>query len=109
MHVIISQLHLAFARFHNRIVDLVRADPSLVGSIPATPVGGWGAPATPESHVSFGQIVTLVRWHYQWIALTDLLRRLVGPDTHAHASLIADRTRDLPSGAGWDWQDAQFS
>ncbi|MCF6378118.1 heme peroxidase family protein [Nocardioides KLBMP 9356] len=90
VHVIISQLHLAFARFHNRVVDLVRDDPSLVGSIPATPVGGWGTPATPDSKVTFGQVVTLVRWHYQWIVLTDLLARLVGPDTHA-AVLPSDK------------------
>jgi hypothetical protein len=90
VHVIISQLHLAFAQFHNKVVDMVRADPSLVAAVPATPVGGWGAAPSPDVAVTFGQIVTIVRWHYQWIVLTQLLPRLVGPET---AGLVLPRDK----------------
>lgn len=82
VHVFVSQLHLAFALFHNRVVDLVRADPSLVTGVPATPVGGWGGGAPVTGQPTFGQIVTLVRWHYQWVVLTEFLPLLVGPDTY---------------------------
>lgn len=85
VHVIISQLHLAMARFHNRVVDLVRADPSLATGVPATPIGGWGSSSVTPQNVTFGQIVTVVRWHYQWVVLTQLLPRLVGEET---ASLV---------------------
>lgn len=79
VHVIVSQLHLAFVRFHNQVVDRVRTDPSLVTGVPATPVGGWGGGAPLTASPAFGQIVTLVRWHYQWVVLTEFLPLIVGP------------------------------
>lgn len=81
VHVIVSQLHLAFVLFHNHIVDRVRADPSLVTGVPATPVGGWGGGAPVADRPSFGQIVTLVRWHYQWLVLTGFLPAIAGAET----------------------------
>lgn len=81
VHVIIAQLHLAFVEFHNHVVDRVRADPSLVTGVPATPVGGWGSGVSVVGLPTFGQIVTLVRWHYQWLVLTGFLPVIAGPDT----------------------------
>lgn len=78
VHTIITQLHLAFLRFHNAVVDRVRSDPALVGGIPATPTAGWGASPAAPGQPGFPQIATLVRWHYQWIVLRDLLPRIVG-------------------------------
>jgi hypothetical protein len=60
-NLIICQLQIAFVKFHNRLVDHVRA-------------GG-----TPAGDV-FGKARQLARWHYQWIVLHDLLPRLVGRD-----------------------------
>ncbi len=65
LHVIISQLHLAFLAFHNNVVGRIRSDPAL----------RWG----DES--DFQTACRLVRWHYQWIVLHDLLPRIVGPQT----------------------------
>ncbi len=73
VHLIISQLHLAFLRFHNAAVAHVLADPTLL----------IGAETT------FQAAQRLVRWHYQWIVVTDLLPRLVGQET-ANAVLAHD-------------------
>lgn len=54
-NVIVSQLHGAFADFHNAVVrDRPMAD--------------------------FDTVRREVIWHYQWMVLTDFLPRLVGPD-----------------------------
>ena len=58
-HVIIAGLQVAFACFHNRVVDLLRvrgADPL---------------------HV-FGIARRLVTWHYQWIVVNEILPSFVG-------------------------------
>ena len=61
VHVIISQLSLAFLRFHNAAVDHLRAK------------------AFPEADV-FEEAQRLTRWHYQWVVVEDYLRRMVGTD-----------------------------
>jgi Animal haem peroxidase len=60
VHLIISQLHLAFLKFHNRIVDLLRAQ----GTAPAE---------------VFSAARRLVCWHYQWIVIHEFLPLNVGP------------------------------
>ena len=59
VHLIISQLHLAFLKFHNRVVDLLREQ-----GVPASSV--------------FGETRKLVRWHYQWIVVHEFLPLSVG-------------------------------
>ncbi|HET7641455.1 MAG TPA: peroxidase family protein, partial [Ktedonobacteraceae bacterium] len=59
VHLIISQLHLAFLKFHNAIVDYLRAK------------------GTPASEV-FAEAQRLVRWHYQWIVVNEFLPLTVG-------------------------------
>lgn len=61
-NLIISQIHALFLRFHNAVVDAVRAD------------GG----VAPGDVLAEAQ--RRVRWHYQWIVLNDLLPRLCGED-----------------------------
>lgn len=60
-HLFVSQLHLAFLRFHNRIVDRLR-----------------------EQHVEaskvFGRAAQMVRWHYQWVVLHEFLPVSVGDE-----------------------------
>lgn len=80
VHVIVAQLHLAFVEFHNRVVDRVRSQPDLVSGVPTTPVGGWGGGAPVTGQPTFGQIVTLVRWHYQWLVLRGFLPTIAGAD-----------------------------
>ncbi len=60
-HVIMSQLTLAFLRFHNAVVDHLRAR-----RVPAADL--------------FAEAQRLTRWHYQWVVVEDFLGRIVGPD-----------------------------
>ncbi len=60
-HVVMAQLHLAFCRFHNAVVDHLR---------------GNGVPTADL----FEDARRLVRWHYQWVVLHDFLPRVVGRD-----------------------------
>jgi len=60
-HEIISQLHLLFLRFHNRVVDWLIDSGRDVG----------GAELLQEA-------VRVVRWHYQWIVVHDFLKRICG-------------------------------
>ena len=64
-NLIVSQLHLALLRFHNRVVADVKADTA--------------APATAQE--VFGEASRLVRWHYQWIVLHEFLTRTAGTAT----------------------------
>jgi len=59
-NTIVSQLHLTFLKFHNRVVKHV-AD--------TTPLRGDDL---------FKEAQRLVRWHYQWVVVHDFLRRIVG-------------------------------
>jgi heme peroxidase len=57
-NVIVSQLQGVFLNFHNAVCDAKR-DPA------------------------FDDVQRLVRWHYQWVVLTDFLPRIVGEDLMA--------------------------
>jgi hypothetical protein len=61
-HVIISQLHAVFLRFHNCLADDLKAE--------------------EEKEPEFERVQNMVRWHYQWIVLYDFLRRIINPDTY---------------------------
>jgi len=61
VHVIISQLTLAFIRFHNAVVDHLRDQ------------------VVPETEL-FEDAQRLARWHYQWLVIEDYVRPLVGSD-----------------------------
>lgn len=65
VHLLIAQLHVAFLKFHNAIVDHLRAR-------------GVGPDAV------FTEAQRRVRWHYQWIVVHEYLPLTVGSD------LIAD-------------------
>jgi Animal haem peroxidase len=54
-NAIVSQLHLAFIKFHNRVVD-----------------------SLPETPDRFDDARRIVRWHYQWVVLHDFLSRILG-------------------------------
>jgi hypothetical protein len=60
-NLIVSQLHLLFAHFHNEVVDwLLEGEPAL---------GGVAV---------FEEAQQLVRWHYQWVVVHDFLHRVAG-------------------------------
>ena len=60
-NLVVSQLHLAFLKFHNAIVDRL------------APLGLQGAEL-------FAEAQRLVRWHYQWILLHQFLPLTCGQD-----------------------------
>jgi Animal haem peroxidase len=62
-HVILAQLHTAFLRFHNAVIDHLRKDPAL---------------ATRSDEEIFTMAQRQVRWHYQWIILHEFLPLTIG-------------------------------
>ena len=68
----VSQLHLLFVKFHNRVVDRVRRNrPRLRGDD------------------LFKEAQRIVRWHYQWVVVFDFLDRTV-PDGMLEKLLVKD-------------------
>jgi hypothetical protein len=61
-NLLVAQTHLAFMKFHNRVVDHVRAE----------------NPAMSDDAV-FAEARRLATWHYQWIVLFDFVERLTEP------------------------------
>jgi len=59
-NIIVSQLQLAFIRFHNKVAAEVAADESI------------------PKEKRFEEAQKLVRWHYQWVILKDFLPRIAG-------------------------------
>src|SRR5262249_20190540 len=59
-NLIVSQLHVAFARFHNAVVDRL-------------------APAFADPYELFVASSTEVRRHYQWIVLNEFLPTVADP------------------------------
>ncbi len=72
VHFIVSQLHLAFVRFHNAVVDHLRFD--------------------VEPGDLFNEARRVATWHYQWIVVHDFLNRLVGPDLLGRVLVTNART-----------------
>ncbi len=58
-NLLVAQTHLAFLKFHNKVVDLVRK------------------PGMSDEQV-FDEASRTVRWHYQWMVLHDFVERLCG-------------------------------
>ena len=61
-NLIVSQLQVAFIKFHNKVVDQVHDETGL------------------EGNDLFRLVQQTVRWHYQWVVIHDYLRRLVGAE-----------------------------
>lgn len=61
-NLVVQQLHLAFLKFHNKIVDEITA--------------GRIVQESPIRKSVFDEARDLVIWHYQWIVLHDFVGRL---------------------------------
>ena len=58
-NLLVAQTHLAFLKFHNKVVDMLSQPPaSLTGA------------------ALFDEARRIVTWHYQWIVLFDFVERL---------------------------------
>ena len=73
---IVAQLHAIFLRFHNRVADYL-ARPEHLGK-----------------NVSFEEVREQVRWHYQWMLVTDFLPTVVNNETFH--SVFADPHNPAP-------------
>ena len=61
-NLIVSQLHVAFLKFHNAMVDRVRGEGVVTGDV-------------------FHEAQRRVRWHYQWMIVHEFLPHTVGEET----------------------------
>jgi hypothetical protein len=85
-NTLVSQLHHAFVRFHNNVVEHVAAtSPSLEGA------------------ALFEEARRVVTWHYQWVVVHDFLPRIAGREIAEEvlpvggpAALEHYRPRDAP-------------
>ena len=83
-NLIVGQLHLAFLRFHNRVVDDIR---------------GTLGPLATTAEV-FAEAQRLVRWHYQWLILHEFLPLTCGEQVVS--SILIDGRRF------YDWRHAPY-
>ena len=90
-NLITAQLHVAYLRFHNRVVERIRAAPADFGV-----AGSRRTRGCSTSHAA------LVRWHHQYLVLHDYLERVTAPGTVERISPTgAQRYRPLPDGELW--------
>ena len=84
-NIIVSQLHLLFLKFHNKVVGVVRSR----------------QPALSHDEL-FEEAQRIVRWHYQWIVGHDFLRRVVGEEVirniavKQHYKVVGEKEVELP-------------
>jgi len=80
-NLVVAQIHAAFIRFHNRVVDLLRAD------------------GTPDPEL-FDRARDCVVAHYQWMLRTDFLPRILDPAVLEDVFTHGRRFFDVPGEAG---------
>jgi hypothetical protein len=73
-NLIVAQLHVAMLRFHNAVLEWVRAHEG---------------PYTDEE--TFDRVRDLVRWHYQWLVVNDYLKTIALPGIVDKVLLITPR------------------
>jgi len=66
-NLVIAQLHVLFAKFHNRILDLLKRNSRIC-------IG-------PTGTNLFTQARRFVTWHYQWVVMNDFLPHVVQVET----------------------------
>jgi len=90
-NIIVSQLHLAFIKFHDRLCDRVKRDRGLDGA------------------ELFAETRRLVTWHYQWVVVHDFLVKVAGD------AVVKDILRDEGTAGGatvhlkfFSWENQPF-
>jgi hypothetical protein len=66
-NLIVAQLHVLFAKFHNRALELIKSSQPLLS--PGSPPPGPGTEL-------FRRARRFVTWHYQWLIVNDFLPSL---------------------------------
>jgi hypothetical protein len=85
-NVIISQLHLAMLKFHNRVIEFVKK---------SVPISQLNLPQNSPMAL-FEKARDLVRWHYQWIVVQQFLKTTVGDARVNH--LLQNGPQWFPAG-----------
>jgi hypothetical protein len=92
-NLLLNQLHLAFIKFHNRVVDALRAQeitdvfgdpfPSAPDTTPPPPNAPIEQLLSVRTYYDnlFAKAQQIVRWHYQWIIVHEYLPLVVGQDS----------------------------
>jgi len=69
-NILVAQMHLTFILFHNKVLEEVTE-------------GGHSEHLQSKAAADrFSEAQRIVRWHYQYLVLTDFLRRTVGEEVH---------------------------
>src|SRR5262249_37412081 len=98
-NLIISQLHLAFLRYHNAVADTIERICREQVTEPKQP------DEKPDRGWRFQETQRVVRWHYQWSVVHEFLRGVVGEeivkdvlDKHRGDDATANATAKSPAG-----------
>ena len=92
-NLLLNQLHLAFIKFHNHVVDALMTQKitDVFGDLFPPPPSA--TPAPPNASIDqllavrtyyddlFDKAQQIVRWHYQWIIVHEYLPLVVGQDS----------------------------
>ncbi|MGB8963838.1 MAG: peroxidase family protein [Pseudonocardiaceae bacterium] len=92
-NLLLNQMHLAFIKFHNRVVDALAAGEitDVFGDL--FPPAPDTAPPPPNASIEellsvrtyydelFAKAQQIVRWHYQWIIVHEFLPLVCGQDS----------------------------
>lgn len=84
-NLIIAQLHTAFLRFHNAVVDWV----------------GENETTYHTDEDIFARAQQLVRWHYQWLVIHDYLKAVTFPGVADKILLAGNKHYSPRGGAGY--------
>ncbi|HEX2049898.1 MAG TPA: heme peroxidase family protein [Actinomycetota bacterium] len=78
-NVLVSQMHVAFLKFHNALVEALRDD------------GEFRRREKLPGESTFATAQRLARWHYQWLVVDDFLPAITGRDA---VDAILDRSTE---------------
>jgi hypothetical protein len=93
-NLVVAQLHLAFMKFHNKVVAGIKD-----GSIVDPPRNGESV---------FDHARRLVMWHYQWIVIHEFLETVLHPVEH-HLITDLDAPPTIIEGAHYPFIPVEFS
>lgn len=93
-NLVVGQLHLAFMKFHNKVVDGLETR-----TIPRR---------SPIRKSIFEEARDLVIWHYQWIVVNDFLKRILDPQQFEEVFVQNNRSHYLVGG-GAPYIPVEFS
>jgi Animal haem peroxidase len=97
-NTIVAQTHVAFLKFHNKVMNAMTAgDDDDDDDESAT----FTQAEEDRRNTQFHRAKRRVRWHYQWLVLNDFLNQLVDPDVLADIKANGRRFYDF-EGAPFD-------